>query len=102
MFFSIVIILLILFCYVYIMSKSVAGKLYIKDSVGSVLCFLGKHKAILSFRHEGKDQRALLLYEKLKFNGLDLPEEGKLADYLNVGSTIPFTCHSFDDSGPDK
>ncbi|XP_075231118.1 uncharacterized protein LOC142330001 [Lycorma delicatula] len=84
------------------MPKSSSLKSYINDVNGKVASIVTKHKAILTFKHNGKDERALLMYEKLKFNGLDLPVEGNIADYLHVGSLLTFTCHTFDETGPDR
>lgn len=83
-------------------NKSLGVITYLNEVNGKVLYVVTKHKAILTFKHNDKDERALLMHDKLKLNGLDLPFDANITDYLHVGSTLTFTCHSFDETGPDK
>lgn len=72
------------------------------EYTGKVIDLIPKLKAIVQFQLNNKAERALLWYDKLKVNGHPLPEGDCINDHLNIGSTVTFMCHKFDENGIDR
>lgn len=74
----------------------------LKEFLGRVVEIYPIHKAVVEFQLEGKTERALLWYDKLKINGDYLPEGGSIDTYIQKDTFLKFLCHSFDESGTDR
>lgn len=74
----------------------------LKEFVGRVVELSPKYKAIVQFQYEGKNERALLLYDKLKINGESLPDGGSIDTYIQKDTLLKFLSHPFDESGVDR
>ncbi|XP_039289807.1 uncharacterized protein LOC120352615 [Nilaparvata lugens] len=60
------------------------------------------NKACILFSRHNKEERALVMYDRVKICGSSLPENGKLEDYLNEGTVVSFSAHQINESGLDR
>ena len=56
-------------------------------------------RAILNFKLNGKDERAILLAKMLTLDGKTPDEHKNLDHYLKTGDVIHFDCHIYDKGG---
>jgi hypothetical protein len=56
-------------------------------------------QAILKFKLNGRDERALLLAKMLTLDGKATDEAKNLSQYLREGDTVHFDCHIYDKGG---
>ncbi|XP_049839028.1 uncharacterized protein LOC126284262 isoform X3 [Schistocerca gregaria] len=59
-------------------------------------------KAIVTFRFDGQEERALLYGEKLLVDGKSESDRQTLYEFVAQGSVLKFTCHSFSNNGEDR
>ncbi|KAJ9579160.1 hypothetical protein L9F63_024730, partial [Diploptera punctata] len=74
---------------------------YLHNIVGKVIEIHPPFKAIVSFQYRGKPERALLWADKIIIDGKNVPMNEPIDDYICEGSTLKFTCHSFNVTGQD-
>lgn len=83
------------------MSKRKAS-VTLSNVVGAVKEVHYPGKAIVTFRFDGQDERALLYGEKLLVDGKSESDRQTLYEFVAQGSVLKFTCHSFNNNGEDR
>lgn len=76
-----------------------SGSRYYFNNVGTVLDLLYPNKAILRFKLNGKDERAILLAKMLTLDGKTPDDHKNLDRFLKTGDVIHFDCHIYDKGG---
>ena len=76
-----------------------SGSRYYFNNVGTVRDLVYPNKAILSFKLNGKDERAILLAKMLTLDGKTPDEHKSLDHFLKTGDVIHFDCHIYDKGG---
>jgi len=76
-----------------------SGSRYYFNNVGTVRDLVYPNKAILNFKLNGKDERAILLAKMLTLDGKTPDEHKNLDHYLKTGDVIHFDCHIYDKGG---
>jgi len=81
------------------MSTNDAQGRYIFGNTGMVKEIVYPSKAILTFKHAGKDEKAILLVHKLIVDGNSVDEQKLMSDFLKVGDMVEFDGHVYDKGG---
>jgi len=72
------------------------------ETCGRVVEVIAPSKAVVELKYKGKPARALLLYDKIPQDlKPDEPQKG-IADLIQVGSSVRFSCHNFDETREDR
>jgi len=72
---------------------------YIFGNTGMVKEIVYPSKAILNFKNNGKEEKAILLVHKLIVDGNNVDEQKLMSDYLKVGDMVEFDGHVYDKGG---
>ena len=75
------------------MSTNDAQGRYIFGNTGMVKEIVYPSKAILTFKHAGKDEKAILLVHKLIVDGNSVDEQKLMSDFLKVGDMVDVVGH---------
>ena len=81
------------------MSDSAGSHRYHFNCTGMVKEIAYPNKAIIHFKLNGKDERALLLSKTLTIDGKALEESRPLSSAIKVNDVIHFDCHIYDKGG---
>ena len=76
-----------------------SGSRYYFNNVGTVRDLVYPNKAILNFKLNGKDERAILLAKMLTLDGKTPDDHKSLDHFLKTGDVIHFDCHIYDKGG---
>jgi len=76
-----------------------AGR-YIFGITGVIKEIIYPSKAILGFKYNGKDEKAILLVHKLLVEGINVDEHRLMSDFVTLGDIIEFDGHIYDKGGP--
>ena len=69
------------------------------NNSGSVKDTIYPNKAILLFKLNGKEEKAILLSKMLTMDGKTPDENRPITDYLKVNDVVEFDCHIYDKGG---
>jgi len=72
---------------------------YIFGITGTVKEIVYPSKAILSFKYNGKEEKAVLLVHKYLIDGNSVDEQRLMSDVLKVGDILEFDGHIYDKGG---
>jgi len=75
-----------------------AGR-YIFGITGVIKEIIYPSKAILGFKYNGKDEKAILLVHKLLVEGINVDEHRLMSDFVTLGDIIEFDGHIYDKGG---
>ncbi|RZF45454.1 hypothetical protein LSTR_LSTR009325 [Laodelphax striatellus] len=75
--------------------------LHLQDFRGRVDSIV-PNKACILFTRAGKEERALVMYDRVKFSGNSLPDNGKFDDYIKEGMVVSFSAHQIYETGHDR
>eukprot|EP00088_Acartia_fossae_P029978 TRINITY_DN30917_c0_g4_i1.p1 TRINITY_DN30917_c0_g4~~TRINITY_DN30917_c0_g4_i1.p1 ORF type:complete len:367 (-),score=45.87 TRINITY_DN30917_c0_g4_i1:293-1393(-) len=72
---------------------------YIFGITGTVKEIVYPSKAILCFKYNGKEEKAILLVHKFLIDGAAVDEQRLMSDILKVGDVVEFDGHVYDKGG---
>jgi len=72
---------------------------YIFGITGTVREIVYPSKAILSFKYNGKEEKAILLVHKYLIDGNTVDEQKLMSDVLKIGDILEFDGHIYDKGG---
>jgi len=72
---------------------------YIFGITGVIREIIYPSKAILAFKYNGKEEKAILLVHKLLMDGLNVEEHRLMSDFVKTGDIIEFDGHIYDKGG---
>ena len=72
---------------------------YIFGITGTVKEIVYPSKAILAFKFNGKEEKAILLVHKYLIDGAAVDEQKLMSDILKVGDVVEFDGHIYDKGG---
>ncbi len=72
---------------------------YYFNNTGIVRDLIFPNKAILVFRLNGKEEKAILLSKMLTLDGKETDVKQSLDIYLKMGDAVQFDCHIYDKGG---
>jgi len=72
---------------------------YIFGNTGTVKEIIYPSKAIICFKYQGKEQKAILLVNKLIVDGVNVDEQKLMSDIIKIGDIIEFDGHVYDKGG---
>jgi len=80
------------------MNDSNAGR-YVFGITGQIKEIIYPSKAILGFKYNGKEEKAILLVHKLHVDNIPVEEHRLMSDFVKVGDIIDFDGHIYDKGG---
>ena len=80
------------------MNDSNAGR-YVFGITGQIKEIIYPSKAILGFKYNGKEEKAILLVHKLHVDNVPVEEHRLMSDFVKVGDIIDFDGHIYDKGG---
>ncbi|PSN43588.1 hypothetical protein C0J52_16724 [Blattella germanica] len=72
-------------------------KIFLINKIGTINEIISPYKAIISFEHQGKRARALLVAGRLMENKKPLPKGIPIVHYVKIGTVVEFSGHSYND-----
>ena len=72
---------------------------YIFGITGTIKEIIYPSKAIICFKYNGKDEKAILLVHKLIADGANVDEHKLMSDMVKIGDIIEFDGHIYDKGG---
>ena len=72
---------------------------YIFGITGTIKEIIYPSKAIICFKYNGKDEKAILLVHKLISDGINVDEHKLMSDMVKIGDIIEFDGHIYDKGG---
>ena len=72
---------------------------YIFSIAGHIKEIIYPSKAIISFRYNGKEEKAILLVHKVVLDGSYVDEHKLMSEVLSVGNAVEFDGHIYDKGG---
>jgi len=72
---------------------------YIFGNTGTVKEIIYPSKAIINFKFQGKEEKAILLVHKLIVDGNNVDEQKLMSDFIKIGDIIEFDGHVYDKGG---
>jgi len=72
---------------------------YIFGITGTIKEIIYPSKAIICFKYNGKDEKAILLVHKLISDGVNVDEHKLMSDMVKIGDIIEFDGHIYDKGG---
>jgi len=72
---------------------------YIFGITGTVREIVYPSKAILAFKYNGKEEKAILLVHKFLIDGAAVDEQRLMSDILKIGDVVEFDGHVYDKGG---
>ena len=72
---------------------------YIFSITGVVKEIIYPSKAIIGFKYNGKEEKAILLVHKLIVEACNVEEHRLMSDFVNMGDIIEFDGHIYDKGG---
>ena len=72
---------------------------YIFGITGTVKEIIYPSKAILGFKYNGKEEKAILLVHKFLIDGCNVDEQKLMSDLLKIGDVLEFDGHIYDKGG---
>jgi len=72
---------------------------YIFGITGTVKEIIYPSKAIIGFKYNGKEEKAILLVHKYLIDGTNVDEQKLMSDVLKVGDILEFDGHIYDKGG---
>jgi len=81
------------------MSSNSDQNRYIFGITGTVKEIIYPSKAILHFKYNGKEEKAILLVHKYLIDGNNVDEQKLMSDVLKIGDVLEFDGHIYDKGG---